>query len=164
MRSVRVRDARSADLAAIDEIYNPYVLRSTCTYQREPGTTREREAWFEAHGGPHPVVVAERDATVVGWGSLSVFRERWGYRHTVEDTVYVREGLHHQGIGRAILEDLIVRARALGHHAVIAGISADQAASIALHAQAGFVEAGRLREVGHKLDRWLDVVFLQLLL
>jgi L-amino acid N-acyltransferase len=161
---IQIRLAREADCGAIDEIYNHYVARSTCTYQYEPGPLAERVAWFRAHGEKHPVTVAETGGQIVGWGSLSWFREREGYKFTVEDTVYIRPDRHRQGIGRAILADLIDRARQLGHRTIIAGVSAEQAPSIALHEAFGFREVARLREVGFKFDQWLDVVFLQLVL
>jgi L-amino acid N-acyltransferase len=159
-----IRLAREDDLAAIDEIYNHYVARSTCTYQYEPTTPAQRLAWFRAHDAKHPVTVAVADGGVVGWGALSWFRERDGYRFTVENTVYVRPDRHRRGIGRALLADLVERARTLGHRTIIAGISAEQEASVALHAAFGFAEVARMRHVGFKFDQWLDVVFLQLML
>ena len=159
-----IRLATALDLPSINAIYNHYVLHSTCTYQTEPETPDARAAWFAGRGAAHPVTVAEVDGEVVGWGSLSMFHTRAAYARTVENSVYVRHDRQRRGIGRALLLDLIGRARGLGHHTIIAGISAEQAPSIALHAAAGFVEVGRLREVGHKFDRWLDVVYLQLML
>lgn len=159
-----LRLATSEDLAAINAIYNHYVLHSTATYQTEPSSESERAAWFAAHGARHPVTVAELDGRVVGWGSLSSFHPRAAFARTVEDSVYIHRDYHRRGVGRALLEDLLARARALQHHAVIAAISADQEPSIALHQTFGFIESGRLREVGHKFGRWLDVVYLQLAL
>jgi phosphinothricin acetyltransferase len=159
-----IRLATESDLSVINAIYNHYVLHSTCTYQTEPETPDARAAWFASHGPKHPVTVAEVDGEVVGWGSLSPFHRRAAYGRTVENSVYVRHDRHRRGIGRALLLDLIRRATDLGHHTIIAGISADQTASIAMHAAAGFVEVGRLREVGHKFGRWLDVAYLQLML
>jgi phosphinothricin acetyltransferase len=159
-----VRLARGDDLDAIDDIYNHYVLSSTCTYQYEPTQPQERLVWFHGHDERHPVTVAVADGEVVGWGALSWFRERAGYRLTVESTVYVRAGLHRRGIGRALLGDLIARARALGHRTIVAGVSLEQEASIGLHVGFGFREVGRMSEVGYKFGQWLDVVFLQLLL
>src|SRR5579885_201296 len=147
-----IRLAREDDLAAIDGIYNHYVERSTCTYQYQPTTPAERLSWFREHDQLHPVTVAELDKVVVGWGALSWFRTREGYRHTVENTVYVHPEHHRRGIGRAILIDLIDRAAQLGHRTIIAGISAEQAASIALHRSLGFREVGLLRHVGRKFD------------
>jgi L-amino acid N-acyltransferase YncA len=159
-----VRPAAVDDLPAIAGIYNYYVRHSTCTYQTEPDTAAERAAWFARHDAMHPVTVAEAGGEVVGWGSLSPFHSRCGYRHTVEDSVYVRHDRQRQGVGRALLANLIERAGALGHHTILALISGDQPGSIALHRGFGFTTVGCLREVGFKFDRWLDVVYMQRLL
>ena len=164
MDAIRIRDATTADLPVIDEIYNHYVLHSTCTYQTEPGTAEERAQWFAAHGPRHPVTVAEIEGRVVGWGSLSKFHPRAAYGNTVEDSVYLHHEARGKGIGTALLADLLERAQRIGHHTVIGGIDASQAASIRLHAKFGFVEAARLREVGFKFGRWLDVVWMQRML
>jgi L-amino acid N-acyltransferase len=165
MSELSIRLASDGDLAAIDDIYNHYVRTSTCTAQYEPTTPDERRAWFVEHApGRHPVTIAEIDGRVVGWGSLSRYHSRTGYRFTVENSVYVRHDQQRRGVGRALLDDLIVRARAAEHRTVIASIAGDQAASIALHARAGFVEVGRLRETVLKLETWLDVVYMQLML
>jgi len=157
-----VRAARESDLEAINDIYNYFVLNSTCTYQEEPEPLEGRRAWFRHHGKRHPVIVAVEDGEVVGWGSLSAYHPRSAYRNTVENSVYVHPGHHRRGIGSLLLKDLIVRARRLGHRAIIAGIDADQAGSVALHAKWGFEGAGRLRKVGLKFGRWLDVIYMQL--
>ncbi len=164
MDAIQLRDATAADLPAINGIYNHYVLNSTCTYQTEPSTAEERAAWFAAHGPKHPVIVAELDGRVVGWGSLSQFHPRSAYGNTVEDSVYLRHDLLGRGIGSALLGELVRRASAIGHRCIIAGIDADQQASVALHAKFGFVPAARLREVGYKFGRWLDVIWMQRML
>ena len=84
-----VRPASEADLAAINDIYNHYVLHSTSTYQEEPETMEGRRRWFAQHGTAHPVIVAELNGEVVGWGSLSAYHPRSAYRRTVENSVYV---------------------------------------------------------------------------
>ena len=159
-----IRLAKGEDLARINDIYNYFVRTSTCTYQEEPETMEARRAWFEQHGPVHPLTVAEIDGQVVGWGSLSEYRARSAYRFTVENSVYVDREWHRQGIGSVILRDLIARARLIGHRSIIAGIDSDQAGSAALHARHGFVKVAHLTNVGYKFDRWLDVVFMQLLL
>lgn len=161
MAPIPIRLAVVADLAAINAIYNHFVLYSTCTYQEEPSTAEERAAWFAAHGPTHPITVAERDGEIVGWGSLSRFHPRSAYGRTVENSIYVRHDLHRQGIGVALLADLAERAKAAGHHTILALIDTEQRGSIALHEKMGFVEVARLREVGSKFGRWLDVVYLQ---
>lgn len=156
-----LRDASTHDLAAINEIYNHFVLHSACTYQEAPTTPEERSKWFGQHDAQHPVVVAELGGLVVGWGSLSSYHARSAYRFTVENSVYVHHQHHKQGIGSAILGELLARSSALGHHAVIAGIDSEQAGSIALHVKLGFQKVGYLRQVGFKFGRWLDVVYME---
>ena len=161
---MEIREATEADLGAINEIYCHYVVTSTCTFQMEPTTERERAAWFADHGPRHPITVAGCGDEILGWGSLSRFQPRAGYRFTVEDSVYVRADRHRRGVGRALLGDLVERGRALGYRSIIAGITADQDASLALHRRLGFEPVAMLRQVGNKFDRWLDVAYLQLLL
>ena len=162
--AVAIRLATAKDLPAINEIYNHYVLNSTCTYQEEPSTMDERSAWFKAHGPQHPIIVATEFGEVVGWGSLSKFHQRSAYGKTVENSVYVRHDLHRRGLGRVLLNDLIERGKAIGHHTIMALIDADQAGSVALHRACGFEPVGRLKEVGFKFGRWLDVAYMQRML
>jgi phosphinothricin acetyltransferase len=164
--TTRLRDATGADLETIRAIYNHYVGTSTCTYQTEPDTAEERLAWFSGRTEAHPVIVAEDPSTgeVVAWASLSPWNRRAGYRHTVEASFYVHHDHHRRGIGRAMVREMIDRARSCGHHAIIGGASADQFASIALQESMGFERVALFREVGHKFGRWLDVVYMQLLL
>lgn len=159
-----IRPAIIADLQSINDIYNHYVLHSTCTYQLEPETIAARVAWFEAHGEKHPINVAELDGQVVAWGSLSRFHARAAYSRTVENSVYVHPAFQRRGLGSAILADLISRAKALGHHTIIAGIDAEQTPSIAIHRKHGFEQVAFLKELGWKFERWLHVIYMQLML
>jgi phosphinothricin acetyltransferase len=161
---MKIREATTADLAVINDIYCHYVQTSTCTYETEPSTAEERATWFARHGAAHPVTVAEEGAEILGWASLSPFNTRCGYRFTVEDSVYVKPDRHRRGIGSTLLADLVLRGRAAGHRSIVAGISADQEGSIALHRRVGFEPVALLRQVGHKFGRWLDLTYLQLLL
>jgi L-amino acid N-acyltransferase YncA len=162
---VRIRLATVVDLPAINDIYNYYVAHSTCTYQEELEPLAGREAWFVKHGPEHPATVAvDPGGTVVGWGSLSPFHPRSAYRFTVENSIYLRHDIRGRGVGRLMLADLIDRARAIGHHAIIAGIDADQTASIGLHRRLGFEHVGHLKQVGFKFGRWLDVIDMQLMI
>ena len=101
---------------------------------------------------------------VVGWCSLSRFHPWEAYRHSVESSIYIHHEQHRKGLGKAMMTDMIAQARTIGHHTILAGISADQTASVILHQRLGFVEAAKLREVGFKFDRWLDVIWMQLML
>lgn len=163
--SLAIRPASDADLPAINGIYNHYVVTSTTTYDLTPLTLEERHRWFAGREKIHPVIVVCGTAgdaeKIVGWGSLNVFRSKPGYRFTVENSVYVHPDHQRQGIGSAIIEHQIRQAKELGLHAIVAGIGAEQTASIALHGKHGFVEVARFPEVGRKFDQWLDVVFMQ---
>jgi len=159
-----IRPAVLGDCAVINEIYNHYVFTDTCTYQTEPDSLADREAWFTVHGPSHPVLVAEQAGEVLAWGALSPFRPRGGYRFTVEDSLYVRYDQQRRGLGKALLIELLQAARVHGHRTVMAVISADKPGSIALHEAFGFQHAGLLREAGYKFQTWLDVAYLQLML
>lgn len=159
-----IRLATLADLDAIRAIYNHYVATSTCTYQLELNSEEEQRDWFTLRSTAHPATVAELTGEVVGWGSIAPWKSRGGYAHTVEASVYVRPDSHRRGLGRAILLDLIERARAAGHHVLIGGASADQTASIALQESVGFERVGQFRQTGRKFGRWLDVVYMQMVL
>lgn len=157
-----IRPATEADLFAINDIYNHYVLHSTCTYQEEPETLDDRRLWFRRHGEKHPVIVAEMAGHVVGWGSLSAYHPRSAYRHTVENSVYVHHQHHRKGIGSLLLQELIFKARGLDHRVIIAGIDAEQTASVALHTKLRFEKVGHFQQVGFKFGRWLDVIYMEL--
>ncbi len=164
MNAASIRLATEADLPAINAIYNHYVRTSVCTYQETEDALEDRAAWHQAHPRDYfPATVAELNGEVVGFGSLSPFRARSGYRFTVENAVYVRHDLHRRGIGRMLLADLIERSRAIGHKSIIAVIDAEQSGSITLHREFGFELCGELKQAGYKFDRWLDAVFMQLL-
>jgi L-amino acid N-acyltransferase len=160
------RPARKTDVPAILEIYNDAVLNLTASYDEESQTLATRAAWWEEHQEQRlPVFVAEDGAAgVVGWSSLSRFRPKIGYRFTVEDSVYIAPGWRGRGIGKLLLPPLIQSASALGMHAIVAGIDSEGTASIRLHEGFGFREVARFREVGFKFGRWLDVIFMELLL
>ena len=187
---MRIRLAELADAEAIRAIYNVEVLGSTNTFDMVPRTKVEQEAWILQHSGVHPAIVAVEDAgvrrtvggpagdpgeesggrigangeIVLGFGSLSSFRERSGYSATAENSVYVDRAQRGKGVGRALLAELLVMASAHGFHSVIARIEGHNETSIGLHRAAGFELVGVEREVGRKHRQWLDVVELQRLL
>ena len=160
-----VRLAERRDAGAIRAIYNLEVAESTVTFDLVPRTLDEQVDWIDAHSGAHPAVVAADDAgEVVGFGSLSPFKERPAYSPTVEDSVYVRRDRRGQGIGRLVLDQLLRRAVDHGFHSVMARIVGNHEASIALHVACAFEVVGTEREVGRKFGRWLDVVEMQRML
>jgi L-amino acid N-acyltransferase YncA len=161
---VDVRLARPDDAEAIRSIYNLEVQSSTVTFDLVARTVVAQRAWLAVHAGAYPAVVVVEDAEVVGFGSLSAYRERPAYATTVEDSVYVRRDCRGRGFGKAVLSELLALATAHGFHAVMGRIVGGHEASIALHESCGFGLVGVEREVGRKFGRWLDVVVMQRLL
>jgi len=157
-----LRTATKNDLPAIAAMYAHYVRTSACTFDVEPPPEEYWEEWLTEHDEGHPVIVAFRENEFVGWGSLSRWNKRCAYQFSVEDSVYVKEECHGQGIGRAILTELISLARRHGHRNIIAQIADGQPASDALHASLGFRRVGHLDEVGCKFDRRIGVGIWQL--
>ncbi len=164
--SIVVRPATIADAGAIVEIYNREVAETTATFDLVPRTLQEQEAWLAARSGAFAAIVAVDAATrrVVGFASLSPYKERAAYRTTVENSVYVHRDFGGRGIGTTLLGRLVEIARASGFHTIVARIEATGKASRALHATCGFELVGIERQVGRKFGRWLDVAVMQLLL
>jgi phosphinothricin acetyltransferase len=163
--SYTVRRAERRDAEAIRAIYNVEVAESTVTFDLVPRSLDDQVEWLDEHSGAHPAVVAtDESGEVVGFGSLSPFRDRPAYATTVEDSVYVRRDRRGQGVGRLLLEALLQLAVDHGFHTVMARIVGQHEASIALHEACAFELVGTEREVGRKFGRWLDVVELQRML
>ncbi len=160
----RVRLATLDDAEAVRAIYNREVTGSTVTFDLVPRSLDDQRAWLAAHAGAHPAVVAVDGDRVVGFGSLSPYRDRPAYATTVEDSVYVDRAERGRGVGRLVLAELVRLAGVHGFHAVMARIVGGHDASIALHRACGFDLVGVEREVGRKFGRWLDVAVMQRLL
>jgi L-amino acid N-acyltransferase YncA len=160
--TVIVRPASEADLPAILAIYNDAILTTTAIWREEPFDLEDRREWFKARESAGcPVLLAEEDVDVVGFGSFADFRTYNGYRFTVEHSVYTAPGVRRRGVASALIAALIERAHALGKHVIVGGIAADNHASLALHTKLGFTETARMPEVGFKFGRWLDLVLVQ---
>ena len=160
--SLIVRDATLEDAADVLAIYNFAALNTTAVWTDGAVDLESRRAWILARQqAGYPVLVAMKGRDVVGFASFGDFRPWPGYRHTVENSVYIDERHHRAGIGRSLLAALIERATALNKHTMIAAIEAANTASIGQHASLGFAEVGRMPEVGCKFGRWLDMVFMQ---
>ena len=162
---VKCRLAVMDDAEAIRTIYNREVVGSTVTFDMVPRSLEDQQQWLDEHSGAHPAIVAVTEAgQVCGFGSLSPYRPRPAYRTTVEDSVYVDPQFQGQGVGRAVLSELVHLAGGHGFHAVIGRIVGGHEASIGLHRACGFEQIGTEKEVGRKFGKWLDVVLMQLLL
>jgi phosphinothricin acetyltransferase len=158
---MEVRLATAEDAEPIRAIYNVEVLESTVTFDLVPRSREEQLTWLADHGGAHPAVVAVMAGVVVGWGSLSRYKSRPAYATSVEDSVYVHRDHRGQGIGRAVLAELVRMAGTHGFHTIMGRIVGGHQASIELHRGCGFELVGVEREVGRKFGRWLDVVLMQ---
>lgn len=160
---VHIRAAALADAAAITEIYNHAVRHTTAIWNDTEVDVANRESWLTAkQQDGHPVLVAVDDGgPVVGYASYGPWRDFDGYRHTVEHSVYVRADRQGAGVGQLLLTELLERARADGHHVMVAAIDRDNAGSIRLHERLGFRQVGQMAQVGVKFGRWLDLVLLQ---
>lgn len=165
-RTITIRPATVSDAAAILEIYNREVLETTATFDLVPRTLAQQQEWISARTGAFAVIVAVDAGTrqVVGFSSLSQYKERAAYSTTVEDSVYVHRDFNGLGIGKQLLGRLVELARDSGFHSIIARIEASGQASRALHASCGFELVGIEREVGRKFNRWLSVAVMQRML
>ena len=159
---LQISDATEADLAGLLGIYNDVIATSTAIYSDVPVTLEERRQWWRSRTTQgYPVLVARDAHGVAGFATFGDFRAWPGYRFTVEHSVHVRANGRGQGVGTLLVQALLPRAAALGKHVMMAGVDADNAASIRFHERLGFERSGHLREVGYKFGRWLDLVFLQ---
>ncbi len=162
---MQLRLATLSDAEAIRTIYNAEVTGSTATFDLVPRNAEEQLGWLTEHGGAYPAIVAEDGAgVIVGFGSISIYRDRPAYATSVENSVYVGPDHRGSGVGRALLDELIRLATQHGFHTMVARIGDGNAASIALHLACGFELVGVEREIGRKFGRWLDVSVLQRML
>lgn len=162
---MKVRLATANDAEAIRAIYNLEVTTSVVTFDLVPRSSAEQAQWLEARSGAHAVIVADDDGEVLGFASLSPYRDKPAYSTSVEDSIYVHRDHHGRGIGKLLLGELVDIATAHGFHAIFARIVGGHAeVSIRLHESQGFEVVGTEREVGRKFGRWLDVVVMEKLL
>jgi L-amino acid N-acyltransferase YncA len=159
---VLIREAHTSDAGAIAAIYAHHVLNGTASYDIDPPPPEFMRAKIQGVLDANwPFLVAERDGIVVGYAYATQFRDREAYRFTCENSIYVHAEWTRRGIGRILLQALVERSAASGFRTMIAVIGGAEPASIKLHAGCGFAEAGRLRAVGWKKERWLDSVYMQ---
>ncbi|HQT45851.1 MAG: GNAT family N-acetyltransferase [Acidocella sp. 20-63-7] len=160
---MEILNATPADLADIQAIYAHHVLHGTGSFEDVPPSLEAMTARYHKVLAAGDAWLVARDASgCLGFGYYGPFRERAAFRYTVEDSVYVREGVRGQGVGKAIVAALLVHAQAAGYKQMLALIGdSENAASIGMHASLGFLPVGTMRKVGYKLDRWLDVVTMQ---
>jgi phosphinothricin acetyltransferase len=163
MPSITIRDAADADLHAIQAIYAHHVLHGLASFEEQPPGVEEirvRRAHVLKLGLPY--LAAELEGEVVGYSYAGTYRPRPAYRFTVENSVYVRDGLAGRGVGKALLAELIARCQTGPWRQMLAVIGdSENHASIALHRSCGFRMVGTLEAVGRKHGRWVDTVLMQ---
>lgn len=160
-----IRSATHADLPGILEIYNDAVLNTTATADYEPSSLEVRTAWFEERkAAGYPIFVAEESGRLLGWSALNPYKPRIGYRYTAEVSIYIAVDSRGKGLGKALLASLIEAAKAMKLHTLVGVIDGSNAVSLRLHANFGFEQVGNVREAYCKFGRWLDAVYVQLML
>lgn len=164
MDEIVVRLATAADAATICGIYNQGIEDRIATLETELRTPEERRRWLAARGPRHPVVAAETQGQVVGWGSLNEFNPRQAYDHVADFSVYVERRWRGKGVGRKLLADLVERARACGYHKMVLAAFPFNAGGVALYERLGFTQVGIYREQGRLDGRWVDVLIMERLL
>lgn len=161
---LRIEFASNDHLAAIADIYNDAVVNTTAIWNDAQVDMDNRRDWLAMRrASGYPVLVAlDEQQRVLGYASFGDFRAFDGYRFSVENSVYVHRDARGRGVGHALMARLIDEARRIGKHLMIAAIESGNEASVRLHAQFGFVESGRMAQVGTKFGRWLDLTWMQL--
>jgi phosphinothricin acetyltransferase len=160
---MQVRPATDADAPEIQAIYAHHVLHGTGTFEEAPPSVEETQARLaRVRGNGWSWLVAEDATGILGYAYYTQFRDRSAYRYCVEDSIYVRDDVRGQGVGKALVARLIEDATARGMRQMIAVIGdSDNAGSIGVHASLGFARAGMLKAAGIKFGRWVDVVYMQ---
>jgi L-amino acid N-acyltransferase YncA len=160
----RVRAATAADAAAICRIYNQGIEDRVATLETELRTPEERAAWLAAKGPRHPVIVAEDDGHVIGWGSLNQFNARETYRHVVDFSLYVERAYRGKGVGKVLLERLIELAREHHFHKMVLSAFPSNSGGMALYERMGFRTVGVYKEQGILDGHWVDTIVMEKLL
>jgi phosphinothricin acetyltransferase len=160
---MELRQAVTADLAKIQSIYAHHVLNGTGSFEEVPPSLEDMTRRYQATlARGQGWFVAEDASGLLGYGYYGPYHPRSAFRFTVEDSVYVRDGVRGQGVGKALVAALITHAQAAGYKQMIAQVGdSENVASIGMHASLGFAHAGILRRVGYKFERWLDLVIMQ---
>ncbi len=161
MSDISIRPATMADAEAICAIYNQGIEDRIATLETELRTPEERRQWLGARGPRHPVIVAEAEGRVVGWGCLNPFNPRRAYDHVADLSVYVERGWRGRGVGRRLLDRLVTLAREIGYHKMVLAALPFNQAGVALYERCGFARVGVYREQGMLDGRWVDVLLME---
>ncbi|HMB22773.1 MAG: N-acetyltransferase family protein [Chloroflexota bacterium] len=155
-----IREAIFSDAASITEIYNYYILNTVITFELDPVTPQEIVHRMEKYKETGPYLVCEEDKEIVGYAYVSKFRERPAYEHSIEASIYLKNGCGGKGLGTKLYGELLSQVL-LEHHVIIGGIALPNEASVKLHEKCGFKKVAHFSEVGRKFGKWIDVGFWQ---
>jgi len=158
IRNISIDDARQ-----ICEIYNFYVLNTIITFEEEEVAENEMKSRIEAITAKLPWIVYEKDGEIIGYAYASEWKSRCAYKHSLETTVYLKDGESGNGIGSMLYSELLKLLKAKNYHAAIGGISLPNESSIAIHEKFGFEKIGQFKEVGFKFNKWIDVGYWELI-
>lgn len=166
MTETSIRAASDADIPAITAIYNDAVANTVAVWNDDIVDEENRRSWLQGYQVPGTCALVAEDAAgaLLGYATFGEFRHYDGFRHTVENSIYVDGTRRAGGVGTALMQALIEHARDNGKHVMVAAIEGGNTASIRLHAKVGFEECGTVRQVGTKFGRWLDMTLMQLML
>ncbi|MFJ5790418.1 GNAT family N-acetyltransferase [Lysinibacillus sp. NPDC093197] len=158
-----IREATPKDLMDILNIYNDAILHTTAVYTYKPQTLENRQSWYDQKMQEgNPILVYELDKKVVGFATFGPFRAWPAYKYSIEHSIYVDKNYRKNGIGKALLKELIAIATEREYMTLIAGIDAQNEKSIDMHKNFGFVYSGTIKKAGFKFNSWLDLDFYQL--
>jgi phosphinothricin acetyltransferase len=162
---ISLRKASKTDLPTIMEILNHAILNTTAVYSYELYTAEQMEAWFdEKINHNFPIIVSTKGNQVTGFVTYGKFRMRPAYKYTVEHSIYVHHDFRQQGVANNLMKRIIEEAIAADVHTLLGGIDAENEISIQFHEKFGFKKVAHIKEAGFKFNRWLDLVFMQLIL
>lgn len=158
-----IRSVKTSDAQAMCDIYNHYIKDTAVSFEETPVSLQEMEARIRNISDAYPWLVWEENRIPIGYAYVNKWKERSAYRFSVEDSIYLKQGHEHQGIGKRLLAGLLDEVRKTGIHAVIAGITLPNKESVALHETFGFKKAAHFEKVGFKFEQWLDVGYWELI-
>ena len=158
IRSVRLEDAKE-----IAEIYNYYILNSVVTFEETPVGAEEIEQRIRSIIARFPWIIYEVNGRIIGYAFASEWKSRCAYNHSVESTIYLKQGEENKGIGSVLYQELVEQLREMDLHAIIGGIALPNDASVCLHEKFGFEKVAHFKEVGFKFGNWIDVGYWELI-
>ena len=159
-----IRRVVPADARAISSIYNYYVNNTDISFEEKPVSINEMEKRIRETTAEYPWFVAEKEGSILGYAYTNKYRERSAYRYTAELTIYIKNGEEGKGLGAELMKRVIEETRKKNIHTLISAIAIPNERSVTIHEKFGFKKVGHLKDVGFKLDRWIDVGYWELVL